>query len=99
MAEERKYQVTIIDRVPVTTFPKLNVPKTTIYVTYFTEGLSPGTVVIDPEEIGIKDVEKLLEQIKAKKGSLYKKYIEYEKKRVREDIERRLGLTPESYEV
>lgn len=41
------YNVTVLSRTPITTYPKLNVPLVTMYVTYVSAGLSPGTVTIE----------------------------------------------------
>jgi len=77
VAEEEAYEVTVISRETVTTYPKLRVPVETVLVTYVAAGLPPGTVTILKEEYSI----------------------EAEKKRIREDIERRLKVKPEVYKV
>jgi len=77
VAEEGAYEVTVISRETVTTYPKLRVPVETVLVTYVAAGLPPGTITILKEEYSL----------------------DLEKKRIREDIERRLKVKPEVYKV
>jgi len=75
--EEKKYEVTVLARETITTFPRLGEAVRTVLVTYVAAGLPPATIEI-PEE---------------------KYSLNLEKKLVREDIERRLKVRPETYTV
>jgi len=50
VAEEAEYEVTILSREEVVTYPKLATPVTTVMVTYVAAGLPPATVSIPKEE-------------------------------------------------
>jgi len=77
VAEEEKYEVTVIARDDVTTYPKLGVAVETRLVTYVGAGLPPSTISIPKEEWTP----------------------ELEKKLIREDIEKRLLIKPETFKV
>jgi len=77
VAEKEEFEVTVLDRSEVVTYPKLATPVTTVMVTYVAAGLPPATFNIPKEEYS-KDLEKRL---------------------IREDIERRLKVKPETYKV
>ena len=78
MAEpKREFDVTVLSRDTVTTFPKIAQPVEVVHVSYVAESLPPATVFIE----------------KAKYTP------EFEKRVIREDIERRLKARPESYRV
>ena len=55
--EEREYDVTVIVRDEVTTFPKIATPVVNVLVTYVAMGLPPHTVTIPKDEWTL-DVEK-----------------------------------------
>jgi len=48
--EKPEYEVEIISRTEVTTFPRIRQPVTNILITYVTPGLPPATVTIRKEE-------------------------------------------------
>ena len=48
--EEPKYEVEILDRTEVTTFPKLREPFVSVIVTYVTPNLPPSTITIPKAE-------------------------------------------------
>jgi len=50
VAEEEKYEVTVIARDDVTTYPKLGVAVETRLITYVAAGLPPSTISIPKEE-------------------------------------------------
>jgi len=77
VAEEAEYEVTVIARDDVTTYPKLGVAVETRLITYVAAGLPPSTISIPKEEWTL----------------------EVEKKLIREDIEKRLKMKPETYKV
>jgi len=77
VAEEEKYEVTVIARDDVTTYPKLGVAVETRLITYVAAGLPPSTISIPKEEWTP----------------------ELEKKLIREDIEKRLLVKPETFKV
>ena len=57
MAAEREYDVTVISRDEVTTYPKIATPVVNVLVTYVAAGLPPHTVTIPKDEHTL-DVEK-----------------------------------------
>jgi len=75
--EKPEYDVTVIARDDVKTYPKIGVEVETRLVTYVAAGLPPNTLSIPRE----------------------KWTPELEKKLIREDIEKRLPVKPESYKV
>jgi len=99
--EEKKaeYEVEIISRTKVITYPKIRQPAHTIEVTYVTPGLAPSTIWIPLREVGDEPPEAYWSQIQARKGPLWEKYKKVEMKKVKEDIERRLRFIPEIYTV
>jgi len=96
---ERRYAVEIIARDIVITYPKIRMPARTSMVTYVAADLPPATVSILLDELFPEQAEEAARQIRERKGPLWDKYLEVEKKRIREDIERRLPMKPEVYEV
>lgn len=78
MAEgETKYDVTVLSRAEVTTFPKIGQALIVMQVTYVAAGLPPHTLFIPKDEYSA----------------------EYERKAIREDVDKRLAAQPESYRV
>jgi len=79
MAKEKReeYEVTIISREEVTTYPRIGEAVRTVQVTYQAADLPPATIPILKAEYSLEE----------------------EKKRIREDIERRLKVKPEVYRV
>ena len=77
MAKKQEYNVTVISRDDVTTYPKIGVAVETRMVTYVAAGLPPNTLSILKEEWTP----------------------ELEKKLIREDIEKRLKVKPETFKV
>jgi len=78
LAEEKaRYDVTVLSRDEVTTFPKIAQPVVIVETTYVAAGLPPATVRIPKEEWDP----------------------ELEKKKIREDIEKRLKQKPEVFRV
>jgi len=77
VAEKPEYEVTVLSRDEVVTYPKLATPVVTVQVTYVAAGLPPATVSIPKAEYSL----------------------ELEKEKIREDIERRLKVKPETYKV
>ena len=59
MSERHEYDVTVIRRDEVTTFPKLETPVVSVLVTYVAAGLPPRTVTILKTEYTL-DLEKRL---------------------------------------
>jgi len=94
-----EYEVEVIDRVVITTYPRLRQPALTSLVTYVTPGLPPDHISILLSEVAPKKEPELAKQIEAREGPLWEKYYEVEKKRVREKIEKRLAVKPEVYKV
>jgi len=74
---EPEYEVTVLSRQEVTTYPKIRQPVVTVMVTYVAAGLAPATVMIPKAEYSL----------------------DLEKKRIREDIEKRLKVKLETYKV
>ena len=62
MAGKESYEVTVLDRTEVKTYPKLNQPVTNVMVTYVAVGLPPYTITI-PKDKWTPEAEK--RQIKA----------------------------------
>jgi len=68
--EEKKYNVTILSRRTVSTFPRLGEEVRMVYVTYVAAGLPPATVMIPEEEYSVeleketirKDIEERLKR-------------------------------------
>jgi len=77
MSEEEKYEVTVLMREDVTTYPRIGEPVETTMVTYVAAGLPPSTISIPKAEYSL----------------------ELEKKLIKEDIQRRLRVKPETYRV
>ena len=77
MAEKPEYDVTVIARDDVKTYPKIGEEVETRLVTYVAAGLVPNTISIPKE----------------------KWTPELEKKLIREDIEKRLPIKPETFKV
>jgi len=78
LAEEKaKYDVTVLSRDEVTTFPKIAQPVVIVETTYVAAGLPPATVRIPKEEWDP----------------------EVEKRKIREDIEKRLKQKVEVFRV
>lgn len=78
MAEaERKYDVTILSRDEVTTYPKIGQPLIVKQITYVAAGLPPHTLFVPKDQYTP----------------------EFEKKAIREDVDKRLAAQPESYKV
>jgi len=100
MAEaERKYQVEIISRSIVITYPKIRVPVRSVMVTYAAADLPPYSITILLDELFPNRTEEAAEQIKARKGPLWEEYLKVEKERIRKSIEERLPMKPEVYVV
>jgi len=77
VAKREEYDVTVIARDDVKTYPKVGVEVETRLVTYVAAGLVPNTISI-PREKWTPELEKRL---------------------IREDIEKRLPIKPESFKV
>jgi len=78
LAEEKaKYDVTVLSRDEVTTFPKIAQPVVIVETTYVAAGLPPATIKIPKEEWNP----------------------EVEKRKIREDIEKRLKRKVEVFRV
>jgi len=77
MAKKEEYEVTILSREEIVTYPRIGEPAHTIVVTYTAAGLPPSVLFIPKVEYTL----------------------EREKKLIREDIERRLRVRPETYKV
>lgn len=77
MAEKEEFEVTVLSRDEVVTYPKIATPVTNVLVTYVAAGLPPRTVTIPKTE--------------------YSR--ELEQKLIREDIQKRLKMKPETYRV
>jgi len=77
VAAAEEYEVTVLSRQEVTTYPKIRQPVVTVMVSYVAAGLPPATVTIPKAEYSL----------------------DLEKKLIREDIERRLKIKPETYKV
>ena len=77
MAEKEGFDVVVLSRDEVVTYPKIGTPVTNVMVTYVAAGLPPRTVTIPKTE--------------------YSK--ELEQKLIREDIQKRLKMKPETYRV
>jgi len=102
MAEREKpeeYEVEIIDRTVITTYPKLRQPALTSLVTYVAAGLPPDHISILLSEVAPKREPQLAEQIRAMEGPLWDEYLKVEKERIRKRIEERLAVKPEVYRV
>jgi len=102
MKEEEKreeYEVEILSREIITTYPKLRQPALTSLVTYVAAGLPPESISILLTDVEPEKPEALAEQIRAGKGPLWGRYLEEERKRVRKRIEERLAAKPEVYRV
>jgi len=77
VAKEEEYDVTVLSRDEVVTYPKLRTPVTNILVTYVAAGLPPATITIPKDEYSL----------------------ELEKKLIKESIQKRLKIKPETYKV
>jgi len=60
--EKREYDVTVLSRHTITTFPKIGTPAETVLVTYVAEGLPPHTLHIPKEEYTLEMEKKLIRE-------------------------------------
>jgi len=97
--KKEKYEVEVIRRDIITTFPKLRTPALTSLVTYVAAGLPPDTVSILLSEVAPGKEAELVSQIEAESGPLWEEYLKHEKKLVREAIDKRLKIKPAVYRV
>jgi len=58
----REYEVTILARETITTFPRLGVAKRVVLVTYVAAGLPPATVEIPEEEYSLELEKRLIRE-------------------------------------
>jgi len=97
--EEKKTPVTIISRDIMDTYPKLRELHRTVAVTYKTPEVGPRTIFIDLYELFGEKQDDAIMAILEKKGDLWQKYLEEEKKRIKEDLEKLKAQRVETYEV
>jgi len=57
---EEGYEVTVIARDEVTTYPKIRTPVTNVLVTYVAAGLPPATVTIPKDEYTLEKEKELI---------------------------------------
>jgi len=57
-----EYEVTVLARDEVTTFPKIRQPVETVLVTYVAAGLPPATVTIPKDEYSLELEKKLIKE-------------------------------------
>jgi len=57
---EEGYEVTVIARDEVTTYPKLRTPVTNVLVTYVAAGLPPATITIPKDEYSLEKEKELV---------------------------------------
>jgi len=69
------------------TYPKLNVPAYQAVVTYRGQDPVPRTLFIALSDVAKGREEDLKKQIDSKTGDLYKQYLAYRSKKIREDID------------
>lgn len=60
--EEKKYNVVILNRDTVTTYPRMDEPAKTVLVTYVAAGLAPHTLHIPEEKYSEPKEKKLIRQ-------------------------------------
>jgi len=97
--EAEGVEVTILDRSVVREFPPGETAKWVARVTYRSEGMPPASVGIRLDEVAAEKVEDLRDQISEQSGSLWNKYLNIEKTRVREDVKQRKEEKPEKYMI
>lgn len=62
MSERREYDVTVIKRDEVTTFPKIATPVVNVLVTYVAAGLPPATVTIPKDKYTVELEKRLIRE-------------------------------------
>jgi CRISPR/Cas system CMR-associated protein Cmr1 (group 7 of RAMP superfamily) len=97
---KEEYEVTILSRNFFSLFPKIAEKHENVSVLYVYADYPPSTVIIDLfKEFGAEKQEEVKEQISKEKGPLFEKYLEIEKKAIREDIEKRVLMKPKVVKV
>jgi len=94
---EIEYQV--LNRTIITTYPRVREAALTSLVTYSAPDLPPRSISILLNELEPERFEEMAEQIKAKAGPLWDRYLEEEKRRIADDIRARLAFKPEVWRV
>jgi len=97
--EEEKQQVEIVSRDIIDTYPKLRELHRQVAVTYRHELVGPRTVFIDLYELFKDKQDDAVAEITLRSGKLFEKYMQEERKRIKEDLERELGKKPETYTI
>jgi len=95
--EEKKYKVEIIARDLISVYPKLKEEHKQVIVTYRYNELPTRAITIDLFEHFKEKQEEVAKAIEERKGDLWQKYLELEKKLIKEDIERAKAARPETY--
>jgi len=62
MSKEEGYNVTVLSRTEVDTYPKLGVKAIQVWVTYVAAGLAPSTIFIDKAKYNISLEKKLIRE-------------------------------------
>jgi len=86
--KEKGVEITPIDRVLITTYPKLGEAHKVVLFTYVAEGLPPRTVTLDLTAMFGDKAGEAIAQIEAQEGPLWEEYLRAEKGAVRKDLER-----------
>jgi len=97
--EKEAYKVEILSQDFISVFPRLREEHRQVLVTYSYAELPPATITIDLFELFKEDQFVAADQIRARKGPFFEKFLEARAKAIREDIERRLIFKPETIEV
>lgn len=90
-----KHEVTVIDERIVTTYPAVDKPAYTAIVTYKYTDPVPRTLFLPLSDVAKGREAELNKQINDKKGDLYKAYLQYRSKKIKEDLEGVGAFKPE----
>lgn len=88
-------EVTVIDERIITTYPAVDKPSYTAIVTYKYTDPVPRSLFLPLSSISPGREAELLKQINDKKGDLYRLYLAYRSKKIKEDLEKTGAFKPE----
>lgn len=90
-----KAEVTVIDERILVTYPAVDKPAYTAVVTYKYTDPVPRTLFLLLSDVAKGREAELFKQINDKKGDLYKAYLQYRAKKIKEDLESIGAFKPE----
>ena len=93
--EPEAAEIVVIDERIVTTYPQLGKAAYTAIVTYRRGSEMPRTLFIPLSEASKGKEADVFKQYNDKKGDLYKAYLQYRSKKIREDLEGAGAFKPE----